>query len=128
MINMFAQIPGVMTTKLYTLNVITDVLGGRWRGIEETPYYTGVPMSVVEPQLVKQQQVPETQMVQLPTSPQQSVMTPMTTGVQSAIQSVEAPKLGVEGLKLAGFPISTLLIIGLGLGAILLFKGGNHVS
>ncbi len=130
---MFAGGPGagLTTTTLRTLNVITDILGGRYRGIEETPFYTGVPMSIVEPALVKQQQVPEVEVapvsIQLPTSPQQSIITPMATGVQSSTQLVEAPKTGVEELKLAGIPLSTFLIVGLGLGAILFFKGRDHV-
>jgi hypothetical protein len=115
-----------MTTKLYTLNVITDVLGGRWRGLEEVPYYSGISLSIIEPALKKEQQVPEIEAVpagnQLPSSPQQSVTTPMTTGVQSSTQLVETPQAGVEELKLAGFPISTFLLAGLGLGAILMFK------
>lgn len=119
-----------ITTKIYALTIISDVLGGRWRGTEEVPYYTGMPLPIIKSQLIKEQQVPEVSLplisvqgVQLPVSPQESITTPMTTGVQSLTQSVEAPKAE------AGFSFSTFLLIGLGLGAILFFKReGKHVS
>jgi len=125
---MFAGFSG--STKLYVLNTVTDVLGGRWRGIEEVPYYSGVPWSEIEGALKKEQQIPEVEVapvsIQLPTSPQGSITTPMVTGVQSLTQSVGA--LGAEELKLAGFPLSTFLLVGLGLVGILFFGGGKHVS
>ncbi len=116
---------GIVTTKVYTLNVLADVLGGRYRPLETVP----LPMEIIMSAVQKQQEVPEIPISsQLPSSPQESITTPLTTGAQSLTQLVEAPKAGAGELKLAGFPISTFLLVGLGLGAILFFGAGKHVS